>query len=206
MSHIEGPFELFDERKCKIQLMIALPRELVKGNDAAAILQRVADIVELHRSAADAEYSISGNGREREDYPPDYDQTLARYEVWKVEMLNAAVADRIAGANQDARSVAVDIRRNPDFLDGFAAGVAEMRSWRQDNCDRLVDIVFSSVRERPPGDHSATWKEGYSDGQEMIDRLGGRSLHHRGVQCCTFCRRHPVCAVVHSAEGRNWRG
>ncbi len=171
-SHIEGPFELFSESECKIQLLIALPRELIKAGESGPILDRVAKILEIHPSAAAAENSKAFNARERADYPDDYESTLAQYEIWKLEQLNIAVADRIAVSNRDARAIAIDIRRNADYLDGFAAGVEEMRTWRESDCSRLLSTSFQNKRDNPPsGKLSSSWKDGYSDGQELIFNL-----------------------------------
>ena len=39
----DGPFELFDERECKAQLIFELPREVIKTSDADTVLAAVAD-------------------------------------------------------------------------------------------------------------------------------------------------------------------
>jgi hypothetical protein len=171
MGRIEGPFELYDERTCKVQLMVPLPRELVKSGNAEAILDRVDELMETAPSLAQAQASASWNQRQREDYPPDYELTLARYRVWQAEQINASVSERSARARDDALAVTARLRRDKDYMDGFVMGVDAMRSWYENDCPDLINAYFSSVADRPPGDRSQRWKEGFKDGQELVFNL-----------------------------------
>ena len=180
LSRIEGPFELFDERTCKVQLMVEVPRELVKARDLEAILDRLGQTIERHGSRADAEGSALWNGRRRELYPADYELTLARHAAWQAEQINAAVAARIDTATADASRLVVRIRRDPVYLDGFAAGTKEMGSWSERDCDDLLEARFEREADDPPSDRKdKAWREGFSDGQALVfnlllaDRLGG---------------------------------
>jgi hypothetical protein len=159
--------------------MVGLPRDMVRAGDPDPIIDRLDDLIEIAPSLTAARESIEYNRRRREPYPEDYELTLARYEVWKAEQLNAAVAARTAQAHADALQVTARIRNDPGYLNGFADGVQRMRSWYEDDCPDLVNIRFSSVSRSPSrADRGHQYKDGFSDGQELTfnlllaDRLG----------------------------------
>lgn len=173
----DGPFELFDEARCQVQLIVDLPREVIRSNDVGAVMAAVLEVLTPFGSRAEALASEAANGRQRRAFPPDYEVTLARHAAWQAERLNAAVAERAAAASDDAVRLTERIRRDPAYLDGFAAGVEAMRDWRERACDRLVDVPFGSVERDPPSgrvrDRSDEddWRAGYRDGQELVFSL-----------------------------------
>ena len=164
----DGPFELYQERECKAQLIFELPREVIKSGDVDAALAAIGSALTVFASQSASMDSSDWNGREREPYPDDYEQTFARYERWKAEQINAAVTAGIEAATSEATEVADDIERDADYLDGFAAGAEEQQSLDIDDCDRLIDASFSTYKERPASDHSAKWKRGHEDGQRLV--------------------------------------
>jgi len=175
----DGPFDLYDEAGCKAQLLLAVPRDVVKARDDARIAEIIAAITTPFPSLDAARGSDVWNGREREPYPDDYELTLARYEVWKAEQINAAVAARRDRAIDDAADVADDIDEDSDYLSGFAAGVESMKRWSVTNCGTLINANFSVYDKNPPGDQTEKrWRAGFEDGQELIfnvllaERLG----------------------------------
>jgi len=171
VAHREGPFELFDERVCKAQLIFEFPRAVIKQGDLDAVTSAIDAALTTHASLATAREADDWNGRVRKPYPPDYDQTLALYEIWVAEQTNAAVAAAIEDATTEAAEAAEDIDRDADYLDGFAAGAEEMRSLDIDDCPRLIDASFHAFKKGPPSDASGTWKRGFSDGQSLVFHL-----------------------------------
>jgi hypothetical protein len=170
-SRTDGPFELFDERICKAQLIFMVPREVIKGGNAEAVLEIVRRAFTVFPSPEAARESENWSGRECDQLPDDYQTTLVRYEVWKAEQLNIAIAARRAEALDEATDIVDDILREEDYLDGFAAGVEKMRSVRLSDCGTLVDAHVSSYDRSPPSDQKERWKEGYRDGQRLIFNL-----------------------------------
>jgi hypothetical protein len=169
----DGPFELYNERECKAQLIFEVPREVIKTRDADAVLAAIGSALTLYSSQSAAMDAADWNGRERKPFPDDYEQTLARYERWKAEQTNAAVAAAIEKATSESAEVAEDIERDADYLDGFAAGAEKQQSLTIDDCARLIDATFSSFKDRPPSDKSADakWKSGFTDGQSLVFHL-----------------------------------
>lgn len=175
----DGPFELYHERGCKAQLIFEVPRDVIKTGDVDPVLAVISSALTTHSTIGAAKESDGWNGRQRDPFPPDYDQTLALYERWKAEQINTAVMEGIEKGTAEAAEVAEDIERDADYLDGFAAGAEEMQSLDIDDCDRLIDASFSSFKDRPPSDKTAKWKRGYKDGQSLVFHLHlTRELRH----------------------------
>ena len=180
-ARIEGPFELYDELSCRVELMVELPRELVKAGDAAEVLEEVARVVERYPSLDAARAAERWNGRRRDPYPADYELTLARYEVWKVEQLNAEVAARMDAARQDAARLVDRMGSDPSYLAGFGAGVERGSHWDETDCEDLVDehLVYSSGDTPEDVADERAWERGFRDGQALAfavllgDRLAG---------------------------------
>lgn len=167
----DGPFTLYDARTCKVQLKVPVQR----SDDDARAEARLAELFALYDTAAKAEASSTWNGRRREAYPKDYERTLAEYETWKAEQVNAAVQERMDEAIDEAALIKERIRSEPEYLEGFAAGIEKARDHYFGNCESLTRNVFSP--SSASGSQGSSWKRGYEDGQrlaydlELIRRL-----------------------------------
>jgi hypothetical protein len=170
-SRTEGPFELFEEAACKVQLMVGVPRGMTRADNLEGILSLLDGLVELAESKNAAEDSPHWNQRHRRDYPPDYEQTLARHAAWQAEQVNAAVAARSAEARHALGRLTENIRSDPAYLAGFAAAVEDLRYWNETSCDRLLDLDVRYVGSSPPSDQSRDWKDGYEDGKALVVNL-----------------------------------
>ncbi|MDX2438252.1 MAG: hypothetical protein QNL88_14540 [Acidobacteriota bacterium] len=168
ISHTDGPFELFDERECEVQLIIPMAREDVKSGNDTAVVARLEETMTLYPSLEDARESDSWNGREIQALPDDYDQTLQKYTAWKAEQTNAAVGAAVHRAINDAANVADDLSDDADYLDGFSMGAEEMSSFSTTNCSSLLSASFSFHDTSPPKDRPKRWRDGWEDGQELV--------------------------------------
>ncbi len=167
-SHSDGPFELFDERQCRAQMIFPVSRQLVKSADADAILDHVGQSITLFATLAEAEDSDAWNGREIAPLPADYDETLRLHAVWKAEQTNAAVREATDRALSDAANAAEDIRNDEDYLAGFAAGAEEMSSFSTTDCSSLLTTSLEAHDKNPPKEKSGMWKDGWEDGQTLV--------------------------------------
>jgi hypothetical protein len=167
-SRVDGPFELFDERECQVQLIVPIPREDVKAGNDASVATLLEDLITLYHSLDDARDSDSWNGRETQPLPSDYDQTLARYAAWQAEQTNAAVNDAVRRAIADAADVADDLSDDTDYLAGFAAGAEKMSEFSTTDCMSLLSTSFSFHDTKAPEDKQKRWRDGWQDGQELI--------------------------------------
>jgi hypothetical protein len=168
VSHMDGPFELYDRVTCKVQLKVFVPRELVKSANLEGLLTEVKKHVTLYSSRDDAEFSDEWNGREMEPFPDDYDETLHRHAVWKAEQTNAAIRDGIDHALSEAAEAVEDLDDDADYLAGFGEGAEEMGEFYITSCDSLLSVSFTSYRKSPPSDQSRDWKDGWTDGQKLV--------------------------------------
>lgn len=165
--HREGPFTLYEEKRCKAQLKVELPPEVVR--DAARAEAAVGALLELHPSPEAAQAAAGWNRRRREPYPEGYERTLAEHAAWKTEQVNAAVQGRIERATEEATRVADRIDDDPEYLQGFAAGVERARDkYLSDDCESLLDGSFGGFSGSPPGGKDRDWERGYEDGQRLV--------------------------------------
>lgn len=158
----DGPFTLYEPLSCRIQLRVPIPERV----DAAAAEARLAELLELHGSERDAEASPAWNGRRREPFPENYQETLAAYESWKAAQTNAAVQARMDDAIEEAARVNDRLRSTPEYLEGFAAGVEKEKDRHHGDCPGLLRSTFS-----PEVKGSGDWKRGYEDGQRLAWNL-----------------------------------
>ena len=163
ISHEDGPFELFDEKGCKVQLIVPIPRADIKNGNDGAIFARLGKLFTLFPSLDEARESDAWNGREVEPLPADYDLTLARHAVWKAEQTNAAVEEALHRAISDAADVAED-----------------MSSFNTTDCASLLGASLSFHDTSPPKDKPKRWRDGWEDGQELIFNV----LLAEGLEAC----------------------
>jgi hypothetical protein len=169
----DGPFTLYDEARCKVQLQVPLPDSALR--DPAAAERLLLDVLDRHPDRRSVESSRSWNRRRREAYPPDYDETLAEYEVWKATEVNRAIDARIARAAEDAQRALDRMRRDPDYLYGFAAGVEAQSSPSLGGCAGLAAVTLSEKSapssEKKSAKDARQWENGYRDGQILAFAL-----------------------------------
>jgi hypothetical protein len=163
ISYQDGPFTLYNEAYCKVELEIELPRQLVKSKNVAAVEEYVAMIVERHTNRDSAEDSDLWNMRERASYPDDYDITLAKHSVWKAEQLNAVVDAKLNTAVVETSRVIDRVSADPAYLDHFAQGVIHAREHRLEGCPALLGFSFASRNDEDD--------PGYVDGLELTHGL-----------------------------------
>ena len=168
VSRMDGPFELFDQSTCRVQLMVFVPRELVKNADLEGLLSEVMKHLTLYPSRDEAEMSDSWSGREMEPLPEDYEDTLQRHAVWKAEQTNAAVRDGINHALTEAANAVEDLDDDADYLVGFGEGAEKMGEFAVTSCDSLLSVSFTTYRKKVPADRSRSWKDGWDDGQKLV--------------------------------------
>lgn len=172
--HRDGPFTLLDERRCKVQLLVDVPRDTVAKDDVVAANAALRAVATPFADRVEAEGSSAWNGRGPDRYPEDYEVTVARHAVWVAEERNADVARTAATALDGADRITERVRDDPDYLAGFAAGVEALRHWHTPSCDVLVRTSFASVERSAPRDRrggdaaSKAWRNGYRDGQELV--------------------------------------
>jgi hypothetical protein len=178
----DGPFELWNEVHCRVELQFEVPREVVKAGDVEAAEATLAQVLERFEDRQGAERSAAWNRRRRQPYPEDYEETLAEYRAWKAEQTNAAVAARIDRAVDEAAEAARRMRAaDAAYVAGFAAGVEELERVSYGDCPSLLSAGFWAVKRSPPRERrdDRAFCDGFDDGQllawslELARRLRG---------------------------------
>jgi len=174
VSRQDGPFTLYDERHCAVSLEITVERETTRERDVAAIDGLVAGIIERYDTREAATESTGWNAREREPYPDDYDLTLARHAAWRAEQTNLAVDRKRQDALEAAKTSGLSISEDPEYLQGLAAGVEQMRRWSVSDCGQLMARGFDRAKAAVPEEHrgdtdaARSWRRGWDDGQRLV--------------------------------------
>ena len=174
VSSQDGPFTLYDEARCLMNLDLELPRKLVSGKDLTGIETALQQVVIRFSSQEQAMRSRAWNHREREPYPEDYDRTIAEHAAWKAEQANSAIQARIDEAAQETTRIADRVNSDPDYLQGFAAGVEAVRAMDLTRCGEILSRSFKSIVPRPPELPAATSEaerrssSGFQDGARLV--------------------------------------
>lgn len=142
----DGPFTLFDERRCGVDLEIEIPREAVKAKDVDEIERRLAPLLVRYATEDAARRDDTFNGRERDPYPAGYDRTLREHAAWRAEQTNVAVQAALDRARDEAGRVGDRMQSEPAYLAGFAAGFADGRGETYASCETLVGRVPAASR------------------------------------------------------------
>jgi len=166
IEHRDGPFTLYSEASCRVELLVDYGDMRTGDLGIAGVEEQFDRWLERHARLEDAERSPSWNGREREDYPEDYEQTLAAYEDWKVEQHNAVIDRKIENSIEQTRYLLAQVSSDSDFGAGLSYGIAAMREDLSDDCSRLIASepeTFARSYEAPNPD----WGNGYKTGQQL---------------------------------------
>ncbi len=176
----DGPFTLYDEVGCALELQVELPRKLVSGDDVRGIEQVLSPVLARFATADEAQGSKGWNRRERDPYPRDYERTLAEHAAWKAEQTNAAVQARLERARDEASRVGERLSGDADYLAGLARGVEAARSARSGGCSEMLARdparATSPASQGQPAEGGARERfgRGYKDGQILsvsLDQL-----------------------------------
>ena len=174
VSYQDGPFQLFTERFCQVELEVALDRRSVKGKNASAVEDYLLEVVERYATEDDARASGEYNGRERDPYPDDYDLTLARHARWRAEQTNERVQLQMDRAVEEAGRLADRLDENPVYLAGFAEGVQAARSVNLDVCNNLLAVDLAEIRRQAARAKAkdptlaAEHRQGFEDGKVFV--------------------------------------
>jgi hypothetical protein len=188
VAYHEGPFTLYREAWCKVELQVEIPREIVKAKDADAVEDLLVRVLERHATERAALDSRNWNGRERDPYPEDYERTLAELAVWRANRVNEGVQAKLDYALEETTRLAYRVSSDPAYLEGFARGVEAARSESLRDCPVLLALDLGGPPRRQARGHSPD-----ETAEQRADRgfRDGRAL----VQGLEMLERLPVCFV-----------
>jgi len=191
VAYQDGPFTLYREASCRVELEVELPRVEVKDKQAQAIDARLLELLERHPNEAGARASRLYNDRQRESYPEDYARTVHRHAVWRAEQDNALVQARIDIAVEESSHAVQRVKESSAYLAGFGEGVEAARKTRLDSCASMLALDLAAIRAG-----AAAAKPGVE--AEIRDGFGDGQLVAFGVE---LVRRLPSCFVPVPRDG-----
>jgi len=173
-ARVDGPFTLYDERRCRVQLKVAVPKKTVRAADADAVGELLGRAVEAFAREDAARGAPAWNGRLRDPLPEDYAETLERYHAWKLAQETA----RLTAIQEDALDELEHLERaiddDPVYLAGLAAGLGATRNWRPGACSGLTSTLPSDSPPPPPAAQERDrdlWRRGWEDGRDLAAAL-----------------------------------
>lgn len=169
----EGPFTLYEERECRVELEVTLPRALVKSKDVRGIETVLSAVVRRHTSEDQARSSRSWNRRQREDYPDDYDMTLAKLAVWRAEQTNFKVQERLDMTFEETTHLTDRLSSDASYLAGLARGIEAGKAVKLTGCRSLMRVNLTGPKKPPVAQANQTSYQsrsdrGYKDGRMLI--------------------------------------
>ena len=170
----DGPFTLYNVAQCQIELQIELPRPVVKGGGVREVEEYIWEIVERYATEDEARDSARFNDRERDEFPDDYEMTLARHAVWRAEQTNASVDAKLDHATYETTRLADRLADNPFYMTGFIEGVEAARTVRLDACPTLLGVDLGAIRRQAAQAKAreegvrAEFIQGFEDGKVLI--------------------------------------
>jgi hypothetical protein len=165
----EGPFELFEDARCKVELELPVPRAVIKGDDLAGAERVLASYLARFTSEAEARRSELWNRRQKGRLPKDYEQTLAAWEKWKREQYLLRLDEEIDEALDELEQARRGNRTSPEYADGLAAGLEAQRYVSFSSCQEALDASFWTKSREVPKDRrkDRDFVEGFDNGQRL---------------------------------------
>jgi len=159
----DGPFTLYDQHRCRVQLKLELPRDVRK--DAAKAGSAISALLAVFPNAAEARRAPDYNARRVEAYPLNYERTRAEYETWHAARVNAAVQERIDVLLREAQDTVDRGREDEGYQRCFGKG-AHTRSYQSfGSCESVLNAYFVSSG-------SCENQRGFDDGQRLAWTVG----------------------------------
>lgn len=188
VEYQDGPFTLYRETQCRIELEVEIPREAVKSKDDSQIERLLTQVLERYATEQQARDSKTWNEREREAYPEDYEATLARHTIWKAQQANAAVQAQIDRAVEETTRLTDRMVPDPAYTSGFAQGVQAAKAVPLDACSVLMGLSLAEVRRQAA---EAKAREAGAGAQVVSGYQDGKAL----VYGLAMIRNLPACFV-----------
>jgi len=173
IAYQDGPFELYREAQCPLELKFEFPRKVIKTKDVKTIEAAMTALFQRHDSPDAARASGAWNQRRMAAYPDDYEQTLAEHEAWVLSQRVVAASQRIAQLLDQADEILQGFDSSEGYAGGFARGVlAYKKPTGLQNRDCLANHDLQFYPAQPPSSgkpqrDASLYKQGYRDGQML---------------------------------------
>ena len=165
VDFVDGPFTLANQVPCRIELLFALERPVVKRGDFASVDAALSTVAARFDAEDAARAAETYNGRQVEPLPEDHEETWNEYTRWKI----AGAIDH-AGSEIDRLQRKASYEPDPEHALGFAAGLRHYHS-PPDDCMLAAAATASYYSGSVPSgydkDQKRDWEEGYDDGAKL---------------------------------------
>jgi hypothetical protein len=174
VAYQDGPFTLYREAQCRVELEVEIPREAVKSKDDANVETLLMRVLERYATEQEARSSETWNERERDPYPEGYETTLAKHAVWKAEQTNAAVQAQLDHALDETTRITDRMVSDPAYASGFVQGVQAAKAVDLEACPVLLGVSLADVRRQAAEAKSreagvaAAVVSGFQDGKALV--------------------------------------
>lgn len=163
----EGPFTLYDELTCKIELRFNLGRAVIKQKDTASIEAAFNDAFVVFNQEGQATTSKLYNQRVIAAYPENYEETLREYEAWVLEQKFVEIDRKIETCLREMGRILARVQEQGEYARGFVAGIRAMKQESFGDCDQMLHAQPSRYMESPKDRVTPNYKDGYEDGQKV---------------------------------------
>lgn len=163
VSWKDGPYTLYDQRRCRAQLKLDLPRDVRK--DATKASAAIAALLERFPNETAARRAPGYNKRRVESYPADWERTKAEYDVWRAARVNAKVQEKIDTVLREAEEVINNTRDDDEYQHCFGRGVRSRSYQTFGSCELLLTSYFIT-------NGSCKNQRGFDDGQHLAWAAG----------------------------------
>jgi hypothetical protein len=154
LSWQDGPFTVYDQRRCRVRLDFDVPREVRK--DAARARAAILAVVEVFADEGAAKDS-GWNGRTVEPYPAEWEETRPAYERWRVARTNELVRRKTEEVLAFAEQTLSYMSSDEEYLAAFGAG-AKARTY--DSWSDCEAMLAASFYVSGSGKNSKGWADG----------------------------------------------
>jgi hypothetical protein len=152
----DGPYEVFEQRRCRAQLHFDVPRDVRKDRVRARAAIEAALALFDHEGAAKKD--PAWNRRKVEAYPPNWEATKREWETWRRSQQNRRVREKSETVLEQADRVLAYMPNDEKYLASFGAGARARGSESWSSCDVMLDASFYVSG-------SGADTRGWSDGQ-----------------------------------------
>jgi hypothetical protein len=155
MTWQDGPYEVHDQRRCRVQLDFEVPRDVRKdaGKSRAAIEAAVA----LFDLEAAARKDPAWNRREVEPYPDGWEKTKKEWQAWRKTQQNRRVREKTEEILEQAERVISYMPSDAAYLASFGAGARDRSSESWSDCDAMLSATFYVTGS---GENTRGWADG----------------------------------------------
>lgn len=166
-SRVEGPFTLFNEATCKVELRFDFDRKTIKDGDYSFIQESLNRILTAFPSRDLALNSEYYNSRECLPFPEDYEETLIQYEAWKQAQQLEKIQAKRDDSSREMERILNRVEDSPDYALGFVNGIRIMKRNYFPNCDQLLQFYPGRLIKSPESSSTSDYKRGFEDGQNL---------------------------------------